>query len=158
MFARRSSGDRSVRHHPFQPIAKWCIISGCDVTILKCHITISECDFLFYSIVTNIYLKPAFSEDTGSRCERQWEGGQRGGGWAWTSSSVVRKFRLRAAKLLEIREKNVSFSACDAAKFGRRRTKINSLNEDKVRYFEENSCQRSLERFHFLVYVIVSSY
>ena len=80
MFVRRSSGDRSVRHHPFQPIAKWCVISGCDVTILKCHFTISVCDFLFYSIVTNIYLKPAFSEDTGSSCERQREGDQRGGG------------------------------------------------------------------------------
>ena len=52
------------------------------------------------------------------------------------AENVPRTFVGERQKCLKL-EKIHSFSARDVAKFGRRRTKINSLNEKKVGYFEE---------------------
>ena len=52
-------------------------------------------------------------------------------------------------------EKVCSFSARGAAKFGQRRTKINSLIEEKSGILRKSSHQGSLKRFHFLLYINV---
>ena len=61
-----------------------------------------------------------------------------------TQKSLPKKI---AGERFKIREKSTRFQSV-----------ARQIKRGKVGYFEEISCQRSLKRFHFLVYVIISSY
>ena len=71
------------------------------------------------------------------------------------AEKFAQKFCRRAAKILNIREKIHSFFSLWRGKIQTKQDKDQFIKREKAGYFEEISCQRSLERFHFLVYVIV---
>ena len=70
------------------------------------------------------------------------------------AEELAKKFRRRAAKMLKITENPLLFSL-RRDKIWPKKDKINSLIEQKSGILRKLSYHKSLERFHFLLYVIV---